>query len=87
MPLSLILLEAIIDITIVDVLNFQEFLCTTLGFTGNCRIFKKFAIAKSLQCLSTPFNKPNGRIKKTEYFSFLKHPFQQLFINTTKMTD
>ena len=75
MPLSLILVEAIIDITVVDVvLNFQKFICTTLGFTGNCEIFKVLAIAKPLQCLS-PFDKLNARTKrKTEYCSFLKHP-------------
>ena len=88
MPLSLILLEAIIDITIVDVLNFQKFLRKTLGFTGNCSIFMVLAIAKSLHCLS-PFDKLNGRTKrKIEYFSFSKHPFRQIFRKTsTKMTD
>ena len=87
MPLPLILLEAIIDITIVDVLNFQKFLCTTLGFTGNCNLFKILAIAKFWQYLS-PFDKLNARTKrKTEYFSFLKHPLHQILTNNIKSID
>ena len=86
MPLSLILLAAIIDITIVDVFNFQKFSARTLGVMENCEIFNFFAIAKSLQFLS-PFDKLNARTKrKTEYFSFLKHPCHQIF-TTIKMTD
>ena len=88
MPLPLMLVDAIIDITIVGVLNFHKFLRTTLGFTGNCSIFMVLAIAKSLHCLS-PFDKLNGRTKrKIEYFSFSKHSFRQIFRKTsTKMTD
>ena len=91
MPLSLILLAAIIDITIVDVFNFQNFSSRTLGAMENWEIFKFFAIAKSLQYLS-PFDKLNACTKrKTEYFSFLKHPFRQIFTKTRttliKMTD
>ena len=88
MPLPLILLEAIIDITsIVDVLNFQKFSFRTLGVMENCEIFKILAIAKFLQHLS-PFDKLNARTKrKTEYFSFLKHPFRQIFTNNIKSID
>ena len=84
-PLPLIPVEPIIDITIVDILNFQPFLFSTMGFTGNCNLFKVLAIAKSLQSLS-PYDKLNARTKrKTEYFSFLKHPFRQIF-NTARKT-
>jgi len=91
MPLPLIPVEAIINITIVDILNFQPVICTTLGFTGNFKLFKNLAIAKCRQYLS-PFDKLNAHTKiKTEYYSFLKHPFRQIFTNTlktsTKMTD
>ena len=86
MPLSLLPVEAIIDITNVDILNFQPFLFSTMGSMGNCKPFKILAIAKFLQYLS-PFDKLNARTKrKTEYFSFLKHPFLQI-LTTIKMTD
>ena len=53
----------------------------------NCEIFKIFAIAKFWQYLS-PFDKLNARTKrKTEYFSFLKHPFRQIFTNNIKSID
>ena len=87
MPLPLIPVEPIIDITIVDILNFQKFLFSTMGFTGNCNLFKILAIAKCLQYLSS-FNKLNARTKrKTEYFSFLKHPLHQIFTNNIKSID
>ena len=75
MPLSLLPEDAILHSTIVDILNFQPFLFSTLGFTGNC-IFKVLAIAKFWQCVSRA-DKLNGYTKrKTEYFSFSKHSFR-----------
>ena len=93
-PLPLIPVEAIIDITIVDVLNFQKFPCikiTKLGFMGNCKFFKILAIAKFWQYLS-PFDKLNAyTTRKTGYVRFLKHLFCSIFTNTrktsTKMTN
>ena len=88
MPLPLMLVDAIIRITIVDVFNFQKFSSRTLGFMGNC-IFKILAIAKFWQCVLRA-NKLNGRTKrKTEYFSFSKHPFRQIlrYLHTIKMTN
>ena len=65
MPLPLMLVDAIIRITIVDVFNFQKFSSRTLGFMGNC-IIKVLAIAKFWQCVSRadklmdiPKEKPN----------------------------
>ena len=77
MSLLLIPVEGIIDITIVDILNFQKFCFRTLGVMENCAIFKFFAIAKFWQ-YAWRVDKLNGHTKrKTEYFSFLKHPFQR----------
>ena len=86
MPLPLIPVEAIIDTTIVDVSTFQKFSSRTLGFMGNC-IFKILAIAKFWQCVLRA-NKLNGRTKrKTEYFSFLKHPCHQILRKITSIDD
>ena len=86
MPLPLMLVDAIIRITIVDVFNFQKFSSRTLGFMGNC-IFKILAIAKFWQCVLRA-NKLNGRTKrKTEYFSFLKHPCHQILRKITSIDD
>ena len=85
MPLHLMLVDAIIDITIVDNLNFRKFCFRTLGFRGNC-IFKVLAIAKFWQC-TLRVDKLNGRTKrKIEYFSFLKHPFRHQIFNTARKT-
>ena len=85
MPLSLLPEDAILHSTIVDILNFQPFLFSTLGFTGNC-IFKVLAIAKFWQC-TLRVDKLNGRTKrKIEYFSFLKHPFRHQIFNTARKT-
>ena len=92
MPSYLMLVEAITETTIVDIVNFQPFLFSRKGFTGNCSLFKNLAIANFWQSLS-PCVKLNACNKrKTEYFSFLKHPFRQIFTNTAcktsiKMTD
>ena len=86
MPLPLMLVDAIIRITIVDVFNFQKFSSRTLGFMGNC-ISKILAIAKFWQCVLRA-NKLNGRTKrKTEYFSFLKHPCHQILRKITSIDD
>ena len=79
-PPPLMLVDAIIRSTIVDVFNFQKFVFRTLGFMGNCNLFKILAIAKFWQCVLRD-DKLNGHTKrKTEYFSFLKHPFQRHYV-------
>ena len=84
-------MRAIIDITIVEVLNLQKFISCTLGSMGDCKTFNTLVIAKFWQRVSR-IDKLNGCMRKTEYFSFLKHPFRQIFTNTAcktsiKMTD
>ena len=79
MPLPLMLVDAIIRSTNVDVFNFQKFVFHTLGFMRNCNLFKILAIAKFWQCVLRD-DKLNGHTKrKTEYFSFSKHSFRQIF--------
>ena len=76
-PLSLVPVEAITDITIVDILTFQKFQLTFLSAVSNYTPFENLSLANSpLNLLAS--NKLNARTKrKTEYFSFLKHPFQR----------
>ena len=74
-------------ITIVEVLNFlQNFICT-LSAMDNCKIFKILAIAKFWQLLSR-IDKLNALVtRKTEYFSFSKHPCHQIFMNNIESID
>ena len=84
MPLPLIPVETIIDTTIVDVFNFQKFQLTLLSAVSNYTLFENLSLANSpINLLAS--NKLNARTKrKTEYFSFLEHPFRQIFTNTRK---
>ena len=87
MPSYLMLVEAITETTIVDIVNFQPFLFSRKGFTGNCSLFKNLAIANFWQYLS-PCVKLNACNKrKTIFWFFLKHPFQQIFMNNIKSID
>ena len=79
-------MRAIINNTIVEVLNFQKFLSCTLGSMGDCKTFNTLVIAKFWQRVSR-IDKLNGCMRKTEYFSFLKHPFHRIFPSTIKMTN
>ena len=83
MPLLLIPVEAIIDITIVDNLDFQNFQLTLLSAASNYKPFENLSIANSPINLLASY-KLNARYqRKTEYFSFLKHPFQRQNVKYT----
>ena len=65
---------------------FKSFLLVHWVLWKTAKFSKFFAIDKSLHRLA-PFYKLNARTKrKTEHFSFLKHPFRQIFTNTARKT-